>query len=78
MSTKNTRLKKAISLVDYCHNKMARRFFPTYIISNGVGRLFLNGEEITEKELNDLYPVPDRIYYRENSNTKDDWKNKPQ
>ncbi len=67
MSTINQREKPTISLTDLCYNKMMRRFAPTMVLRNGVAKLYLNGKEITEKELYDLYPVPAKLKTRENS-----------
>jgi hypothetical protein len=52
---------------------MMRRFAPTFILINGVGKLYLNGKEITEKELNALYPVPYKLKTRENSDPSKKW-----
>ncbi len=77
MATKNTRLLQTISLTDYCNNKSLRQGSP-FIIRKGKGYHVLGGVEIAMGTFDKLYPVPQQIFYRENSNTKDNWKNKPE
>ncbi len=76
MSTKNQRLQQTISLTDYCFNYALKKGTP-FIIRDGKGYHILGGVEVSMQAFDKLYPVPEVIYYRENSNTKDDWKNKP-
>jgi len=69
MPKKTNRTVQTISLVEYCHNKEMRNKFG-YIIENGVGRYICG---ITQKEINELFPVPDIIFYQEPTNDSPNW-----
>jgi len=58
-----------MSLVEYCFNKRERENF-TFVIENGVGRYACG---TTQEEIDDLYPVPARIYYQNNSDESKNW-----
>ena len=70
MPKHTNRTIQVIPLPIYSFNREKRNHF-TYIISNGVGRYACG---ITQKEIDEMYPVPNKIYIQENSNHKDDWK----
>ncbi len=72
MGTKNTRLLKTISLTAYCYNKNLRSGTP-FIIRKGKGYHVLGGVEIAMGTFDKLYPVPSKLYFRENSDTSKKW-----
>lgn len=65
----NQRELQVMSIAEYCHNKQARENF-TFVISGGIGR-YACGR--TQEEIDEFYPVPQVLYYRENSNHTLDW-----
>jgi hypothetical protein len=52
-----------MSLVEYCHNREKRKKFG-FVIENGAGRYTCG---ITEKEINDLFPTPEILFFNENN-----------
>lgn len=65
----NQREIQVMSFVEYCHNRQARENF-TFIYSNGVGRYACG---TTQEKIDELYPVPSKLFRRENSDTSRNW-----
>jgi len=76
MSIKSNRTLQTISLTDYCRNKILRKS-TTFFIREGIGYFLHGGVEFTVKAFHELYPVPEKIYYRENSDHTKDFLNLP-
>ncbi len=76
MSTINNRWIQTINLTDYCNNYALKKGTP-FIIRKGKGYHVVEGMEISMAAFDKAFPVPEVIFYKENSNSKDDWKNKP-
>lgn len=69
MPKKTNRTVQVMSMSEYCHNKQARENF-TFVIENGIGR-YLCGT--SQEKIDELYPVPNKLFYQENSNHSIDW-----
>jgi hypothetical protein len=69
MPKRTNRTVQVMSLVEYCHNREKRKKFG-FVIENGAGRYTCG---ITEKEINDLFPTPEILFFNENSDHSGDW-----
>jgi hypothetical protein len=67
---------QTISLVDYCFNKALKKSTP-FVIRNGKGYHLLGGVEVSMETFDKLYPVPTKLYFKENSDHTHDWINLP-
>ena len=76
MSIKSQRVLQVISLTDYCNNK-SLKFGTPFIIRKGKGYHVVGGTEISQETFDKLYPVPNQLFWKENSDSTKDWCNKP-
>ena len=65
----NQREIQVMSFSEYCHNRQARENF-TFIISGGIGRYECGR---TQDDIDAIYPVPQKLFYRDNCDTSKNW-----
>ncbi len=76
MSIKSNRRIQVMSIVEYVNNKAMQESFLFELI-NGVGRYVINGERFTREDIEAKYPMPELLFYSENSDRTKDFYNKP-
>lgn len=69
MAKRTERTQQLIPFPLYTFNREARKHF-TFVISSGVGRYQCG---MTDKELDELYPVPEELFYNPNSDRTREW-----
>lgn len=68
----NSRRNRIMSVAEFLEIKDKRSNL-TYRISNGAGVYVRKGVEMSEKEVDELLPLPETLRAKENSDPKNNW-----